>query len=149
MLRRPFRAYRRQLGVGFWLARYPLGGRESTIVRMSRFSKITLRCSPVPSTATSTIAQPKSSARITWLGNSTRNAVIDCAQQAVAEVRLLSRGCAEPGCIRRLLSELGHEVIIAHALGFQRHPTAWHSAEDRFQLPQQLQLLRYDRKSEN
>ncbi len=45
----------------------------SIIARMSRFSKTKLRRSPVSWMATSTIARAKSSARITSLGNSTRN----------------------------------------------------------------------------
>ena len=54
---------------------YPVGALcESTMARMSRFSKTRLRRSPVSRTATSTMARPKSSARIAWLGNSTRNA---------------------------------------------------------------------------
>jgi len=47
---------------------------DAAIARMSRFSKITPWRSPVPRTATSTIARAKSSARITWLGSNTRNA---------------------------------------------------------------------------
>ena len=48
---------------------------EATRARMSRFSNTTARCSlPMLSTAASTMARAKSSARITWLGNSTRNA---------------------------------------------------------------------------
>jgi len=44
-----------------------------TMARMSRFSKTTPPCSPLPLTVTSTMARARSSARITWLGNSTRN----------------------------------------------------------------------------
>ena len=47
-------------------------GSNSTIARISRFSKTRLRDSPVLLIATSTMARPKSSARMTWLGNSTR-----------------------------------------------------------------------------
>jgi hypothetical protein len=46
---------------------------ESTIAHMSRFSKIKPPRSPVRRTA-STMARAKSSARITWPGNRTRNA---------------------------------------------------------------------------
>ena len=46
--------------------------RMSTMARMSRFSKTTPPRSPLPPTATSTMARARSSARITWLGNSTR-----------------------------------------------------------------------------
>ena len=45
-----------------------------TMARISRFSRTRLRRSPVPLIMTSTMARPRSSARITWLGNSTRNA---------------------------------------------------------------------------
>jgi len=45
-----------------------------SMARMSRFSRTRLRrCSPAPRTTTSTMASAKSSARITWFGNSTRN----------------------------------------------------------------------------
>jgi hypothetical protein len=43
---------------------------DSTMARMSRFSRTRVRRSPVSRTATSTMARPKSSARMTWLGNS-------------------------------------------------------------------------------
>jgi hypothetical protein len=46
---------------------------RSAMARMSRFSKTGPRCSSVPQTATSTMTRAKSSARITWLGNSGRN----------------------------------------------------------------------------
>jgi hypothetical protein len=59
-------------------ARLPLAGgtgnhRDLTIARMSRFSKTTPPRSAASRTATSTMARAKSSAGITWLGNSTRN----------------------------------------------------------------------------
>lgn len=47
---------------------------DSIMLRMSRFSRISIWCSTVPLTARSTMARAKSSARITWLGNSARNA---------------------------------------------------------------------------
>ena len=47
---------------------------ESTIARMSRFSKTRLSRSAVFWTTTFTMARAKVSARITWLGKSTRNA---------------------------------------------------------------------------
>ena len=58
---------------------------------MSRFSKTSPPRWPVARTATSTMALAKSSARITWLGNTTRKRRIDRAQQAVAEIRLPAR----------------------------------------------------------
>ena len=42
--------------------------------RMSRFARTRVRPSPVPPVATSTIVRARSSARITWLGNNTRDA---------------------------------------------------------------------------
>ena len=45
---------------------------SETIARMSRFSRTRLRLFPAPRTTTSTMAPAKSSARITWLGNTTR-----------------------------------------------------------------------------
>ena len=49
-------------------------GRRPARWRMSRFSRTSVWPSPVPRTATSTIVRARSSARITWLGNNTRNA---------------------------------------------------------------------------
>ena len=46
---------------------------DLTIARMSRFSKTTAPRSADSRTAVPTIARAKSSAGITWLGNSTRN----------------------------------------------------------------------------
>jgi hypothetical protein len=46
---------------------------DLTMARMSRFSKTTLWRSCVWRSTTSTIAQPKSSAPMTWFGNSNRN----------------------------------------------------------------------------
>jgi len=43
------------------------------MLRMSRFSKTRLPDSLLSPTATSTMARAKSSAGMTWLGNSTRN----------------------------------------------------------------------------
>jgi hypothetical protein len=48
--------------------------RYSTMAWMSRFSKMNPRRSAVSRTATPIMARAKSSARITWLGNNTRNA---------------------------------------------------------------------------
>ena len=42
--------------------------------RMSRFSRTSVRPFPVPRTAASAIVRARSSARMTWLGNNTRNA---------------------------------------------------------------------------
>jgi hypothetical protein len=62
------------------------------MARMSRFSKTGPPCFPVPRTATSTMARAKSSARITWLGNSTRKRRIEIPRsKAVTEVRFLPR----------------------------------------------------------
>jgi len=47
---------------------------DSTIARISRFSKTEFPGSPFPRTTTSTIARAKLSARITWFGKSARNA---------------------------------------------------------------------------
>jgi hypothetical protein len=46
---------------------------DSTIARISRFSKTEFPGSPFLRTTTSTIARAKSSARITWFGKSARN----------------------------------------------------------------------------
>jgi nucleoside-diphosphate-sugar epimerase len=46
---------------------------EASMARMSRFSMIALELPPDSLTTTSTMARAKSSARMTWLGNNTRN----------------------------------------------------------------------------
>lgn len=63
------------IDVGFQADACGYGGTlcDLIIALMSRFSKMSVRDSPVLQMARSTMARPRSSARIAWLGNSTRN----------------------------------------------------------------------------
>jgi hypothetical protein len=65
---------------------------------MSRLPKMGPRRSPVPRTATSTMARPRSSARITWLGDSNRT---QGRSRATGDSRNLVPAAASPGkCTR-------------------------------------------------